>query len=264
MKVKTILEKIVKFKKVEIEKRKKFTPLKSFINNIPEERRDFKSALKKGNISIIAEIKRYSPSRGLLCEDFDHISIAKEYEKNGASAISVLTDSKYFWGKNTYLTDVKKEVNLPILRKEFIIDPYQIYESAYIGADAILLIAKILEFGQLEKFIALSKQLRMSCLLEVDSREELQKALATPAEIIGINNRNLETFQTSINTSLDLKKSIPEKYITVSESGIKKRIHIMSLEEAGFDSVLVGETLIKEQEIGKKLKELLGKKNERD
>jgi len=153
---------------------------------------------------------------------------------------------------------------LPILRKEFIIDPYQIYQSAYIGADAILLIAKLLEFEQLEEFIKIANQLGLSCLVEVDSRKELQKALATPAEIIGINNRNLETFQTSLEPSLDLRKFIPEKYITVSESGIKKREDIINLEEAGFDSVLVGETLIKEQEIGKKLKELLGKKNERD
>jgi indole-3-glycerol phosphate synthase len=259
MKPKTILDKIVTFKKVEIDKRKNFTPLKSFINKIPKERRDFKSALKKDDISIIAEIKRHSPSRGLLRENFDPEEIAKEYEKNGASAISVLTDSKFFWGSNFHLTDVKKKVNLPILRKDFIIDEYQIYESAYIGADAMLLIAKVLEVKQLEKFIHLAHQLNMVCLLEVDSKKELQKALATSAEIIGINNRNLETFQTSINTSTDLKKLIPEKYITVSESGIKNRIHINILEEAGFDSVLIGETLIKEQDIGKKLKELLGK-----
>jgi indole-3-glycerol phosphate synthase len=259
MKVKTILEKIVDFKKVEIEKRKIFTPLKSFITKIPNKRRDFKKALKKANISIIAEIKRHSPSRGMLREDFDHKSIAKEYEKNGASAISVLTDEKYFWGNNSYLTDVKQEANLPVLRKEFIINPYQIYESAYIEADAILLIAKILEFEQLEEFIKIAHQLGLSCLVEIDSKKELQKVLATTAEIIGVNNRNLETFQTSINTSTDLKKLIPKKYLTVSESGIKNRIHINILEEAGFDSALIGETLIKEQNIGKKLKELLGK-----
>ena len=259
MKVKTILERIINFKKVEVEKRKSFTPLKSFIDKIPKERRDFKSALKDGNISVIAEIKRHSPSRGLLCEEFDHISIAKVYEKNGASAISVLTDAKYFWGTNAYLTEVKKEVSLPVLRKEFILDPYQIYESAYIGADAILLITKILELGQLEEFIKIANQLGLSCLVEASSKKELQRVFTTSAEIIGINNRNLETFQTSINTSLDLKKSIPEKYITVSESGISERIHIGILEEAGFDSVLVGETLIKQQEIGKKLRELLGK-----
>jgi len=262
MKVKTILEKIVNFKKVEIEKRKNFTPLKSFIDKIPKERRDFKSALKKDTISIIAEIKSHSPSRGMLREDFDHKKIAKEYEEGGACAISVLTDAKYFWGKNTYLTDVKKEVSLPILRKEFIIDEYQIYESAYIGADAILLIAKILEFEELEKFINLAYHLGLSALVEVDSSKELQKALATPAEIIGINNRNLETFQTSLEPSLDLKKIIPQKCITISESGIKKREDVISLEEAGFNSILIGEALIKEKEIGKKLKELLGKKNE--
>lgn len=259
MKANTILDRIVKFKKVEIEKRKNFTPLESFIDKLPKEKRDFKSALKKDNISIIAEIKRHSPSKGLLREDFDHKSIAKEYEKNGASAISVLTDAKYFWGNNDYIMDIKKEVKLPVLRKEFIIDEYQIYQSAYIGADAILLIAKILDIEKLRKFIDLASQLKLSCLVEVDSQRELQKALATSAEIIGINNRNLETFHTSIENSLKLRKAIPEGYIAVSESGIKKREQIIALEEAGFDSVLIGETLIKEKEIGKKLRELLGK-----
>ncbi len=259
MKAKTILEKIVQFKKIEIEKRKIFTPLESFIDKIPDEKRNFKSALKKGNISVIAEIKRHSPSKGVLREDFNHKNIAKEYEKGGASAISVLTDAKYFWGNNDHLTDVKNEVKLPVLRKEFIIDEYQIYQSAYIGADAILLIAKILEIEQLKKFITLANKLGMACLLEIDSKKELQKALATPAEIIGINNRNLETFQTSIENSLSIKKAIPAELTTVSESGIKKREDIIALEEAGFDSVLIGETLIREKEIGKKLKELLEK-----
>jgi len=259
MKIKTILDKIVDFKKVEIEKRKNFTPLESFIDKIPKERRDFKKALKNNNITIIAEIKRHSPSRGVLRENFDHISIAKEYKKGGASAISVLTDSKFFRGNNEHLSEVKKEVNLPVLRKEFIIDEYQIYQSAYIGADAILLIAKILEFNQLKKFIELAHKLKMDCLVEVDSQKELQKVLSSPAEIIGVNNRNLETFQTSIENSLNLKKFIPEDLISVSESGIKKREEIMELEKAGFDSVLIGETLIIQKEIGKKLQELLGK-----
>jgi indole-3-glycerol phosphate synthase len=259
MKTNTILDRIVKFKKVEIDKRKNFTPLESFIDKISKEKRDFKKALKKGNISIIAEIKRHSPSRGILREDFNHKSIAKEYEKGGASAISVLTDAKFFWGNNEHLTEVKKKVNLPILRKEFIIDEYQIYQSAYMGADAILLIAKILELKELAKFLDLAKKLNMACLVEVHSKKELKKVFASSAEIIGINNRNLENFQTSIENSLSLKKEIPEKYITVSESGIKKREDLVALEEAGFDAVLIGETLIKEKEIGKKLKELLGK-----
>ncbi len=259
MKVKTILEKIVNFKKVETEKRKSFYPLKSFIDKIPKETRDFKKALKKDSISIIAEIKRHSPSKGVLIENFDHIKIGREYETNGASAISILTDAKYFWGKNSYLTDVKKEVELPILRKEFIVDEYQIYESAYIGADAILLISKILKVEQLQQFINLAHKLGLSCLVEVDSRTELQKVFATPAEIIGSNNRNLETFYTSLENSLGLKKLIPEKYISVSESGIKKREDITLLEEVGFNAALVGEILIRQKEIGKKLKELLGK-----
>jgi len=259
MKAKTILDKIIDFKKVEVEKKKDFTPLESFLDKIPEERRNFKKALKNNNITIIAEVKRHSPSRGVLKEKFDHIRIAKEYEKGGASAISVLTDAKFFWGNNEHLSEVKKEVKLPVLRKEFIIDEYQIYQSAYIGADAILLIARTLGFNQLEKFIELAHKLKMACLVEVDSQKELQKALSTPAEIIGINNRNLETFQTSIEKSLNLKKVIPEDRISVSESGIKKREDVIELEKAGFDSVLIGETLIIQKEIGKKIQELLGK-----
>lgn len=258
MKTKTILEKIVTFKKVEIEKRKSFTPLESFIDKIPKEKRDFKKALNQSNISIIAEIKRYSPSKGLLKDNFNHISIAKDYEKGGANAISVLTDSKYFWGNNNHLTDTRKTVNLPVLRKDFIIDEYQIYQSAYIGADAILLIARVLQLKELNRFLDLAKEHNMACLVEVHSKEELQKVLASSAEIIGINNRNLDNFQTSIEHSLNLKKSIPEKYITVSESGIKKREDILALQEAGFNSVLIGETLIKQKDIEKKLKELLG------
>jgi indole-3-glycerol phosphate synthase len=260
MKTKTILDKIVTFKKVETEKRKNFTPLKSFIDKIPEEKRDFKGALKKGNISIIAEIKRMSPSSGILRENFDHISIAKEYKTGGASAISILTDSKFFWGRNSFINEVKKEVDIPVLRKEFIIDEYQIYESAYIGADTILLIARILELEQLEKFIVLANRLGLSSLVEVYSKKELEKVLLTSAEIIGINNRNLETFQISIDNSIDLKKMIPDKYITVSESGIKTRADILKLEGAGFDAVLIGEILMKQKDIGKKLKELLGSK----
>ncbi len=259
MKTKTILEKIVTFKKVETEKRKSFAPLKLFIDKIPEERRDFKGALKKGNISIIAEIKRMSPSSGILRENFDHVSIAKEYKTNGAKAISILTDSKFFWGKNAFINEVKKEIDIPILRKEFIIDEYQIYESAYIGADAILLIARILELEQLERYINLANQLGLSSLVEVHSKEEIQKVLRTSAEIIGINNRNLETLQVSIDHSINSKKMIPDKYITVSESGIKTREDVLKLEEAGFDVVLVGEILMKQKDIGKKLKELLGK-----
>lgn len=259
MKTKTILDRIVKFKKVEIDKRKNFTPLESFIGKIPKEKRDFKSALKNDDISIIAEIKKHSPSRGILREDFDHKNIAKEYEKGGASAISVLTDAKFFWGNNDHLTDVKNEVCLPVLRKDFIVDEYQIYQSAYMGADAILLIARILTLKELIKFLELSRKFNMACLVEVHSKEELQKVFATSAEIIGINNRNLENFQTSIEHSLNLKKEIPGKYITVSESGVKKREDIIALEKAGFDSVLIGESLIKEKNVIEKLKELLGK-----
>ncbi|MEO0293271.1 MAG: indole-3-glycerol phosphate synthase TrpC [candidate division WOR-3 bacterium] len=256
---KNILKKILDFKKVEIEKRRSFIPLRTFIQKIPKETRDFKKALEGNKISLIAEIKRMSPSSGIIMENLDPIAIAREYESSGASAISIITDAKFFWGKDSDIPLVKGGVGLPILRKDFIIDEYQIYESAYLGADAILLIARILELEQLKKFIQLAKDLGLYPLVEIHKKEELQKVFSTEAEIIGINNRDLETFKTSIDNSINLKKFIPEKYITVSESGIKKREDVQILEEAGFNAILVGETLLREREPGEKIKELLGR-----
>lgn len=253
-----LLERIVSYKREEVEKRKSIMSAETLKRRKFLAVRDFKSVLEKEGLSIIAEIKRMSPSAGIIREDFNPTQIARTYEENGASAISVLTDRKFFGGSNDYVFAVKKEVTLPILRKEFIIDEYQIYESCHIGADAILLIARILTPVELDRFISIAKELGLACLVEIHTRDELGRVLSTITDIIGINNRDLDTFQTDIKTSLELKKLIPDRYITVSESGIKTREDVLKLEEAGFDAVLVGETLMRTKKSEDKLRELFG------
>jgi indole-3-glycerol phosphate synthase len=234
---------------IEILKRRKF-----------QEIRNLKSALKKDGISIIAEIKKMSPSAGVIKEFFEPIKLAKVYEKNGASAISILTDKRFFGGRNEFIIAVKKEVMLPVLRKDFIIDEYQIYESRWIGADAILLIARILTSDEMNRLINLAQDLGMTSLIEIYTENELEKVLSTPAKIIGINNRNLDTLEVNIENSLRLRRAIPSEYITVSESGIKSREDVLRIENAGFDAMLIGETLMKSENPDDKLKELLGRK----
>lgn len=258
----SILESIISYKKEEVQKRKLTLPLERIKHENFPNPRDFKSAFEKKTISIIAEIKRMSPSAGMIREDFNHVQIAKIYEENGASAVSVLTDNKFFGGTNDYLIEIKKEINLPVLRKEFVIDEYQIYESRWLGADAVLLIARILTHDEIDRFISLAKELGMACLVEVHTPSELKDVLSTSSEIVGINNRNLDTLAVGIKTSLELKRLVPKGYITVSESGIKNRGDVLRLQKSGFDGVLVGETLMRTKKIGDKLKELSGRNSE--
>ncbi len=213
--------------------------------------------LKKGNkIKFIAEVKKASPSAGIIREDFNYLNIAKEYEAGGASAISVLTDKEFFKGDLKYLSEIKKTVSLPVLRKDFIIDPYQIYEAKAAGADLVLLIARILTKEQIDTFLALTHKLGMESLVEVHDIDELNTVLETEASIIGINNRNLDTFETNIETTLQLCHLIPEEKIIVSESGIKTRADVLNLEKAGIDAILIGETLMRSQDITQKINEL--------
>ena len=199
-----------------------------------------------------------SPSAGFIRRDFNPIQLAKTYEENGARAISVLTDARYFGGSIDDILEVKITVNVPILRKEFIIDEYQIYESRFMGCDAVLLIAGILTSVQLKRFISIAREIGLACLIEVHKKNEIEEVLTTGAEIIGINNRNLDTLRVDIVTSLKLKRVIPEHYITVSESGIRTRRDVRRLEESGFHALLIGETLMKAEEPGNKLRELSG------
>ncbi len=257
----SILEKIVTVKREEVAGRKQTRPLPDLAAAIRTKppARDFRRALQGSACAIIAEIKRRSPSRGLLREDFDPIRIAAVYEQNGAAAISVLTDETFFGGSNADLSVVGSAVTLPVLRKDFIIDPYQVYETRAIGADALLLIAAILTERQLREYRDLAASLGMAALVEVHTRGELEKALAAGAEVIGINNRDLKTFQTDLQTTLALAPLIPADRIAVSESGIRNRQDIETLTKAGIRAFLIGETLIAAPEIGPKLLELLGK-----
>jgi indole-3-glycerol phosphate synthase len=243
-----ILDDIIETKRYEVAARKERRPraeLERALAALPPTR-DFKAALTAGG-AIIAEVKRRSPSCGLLRADFDPVRIAREYEEHGAAAVSVLTDETYFGGSDADLTAVKESIRLPVLRKEFIIDPYQILEARVIGADAILTCRE------------LAALLGMASLVEVHDREELDMALSAGTEIVGINNRNLRTFKTDIQTSLELAPLIPADRIVVSESGIRTRTEIETLAKAGVRAFLIGETLVTAPEIGTKLEELSGR-----
>ncbi|MDP1992198.1 MAG: indole-3-glycerol phosphate synthase TrpC [Syntrophales bacterium] len=254
-----ILDDIVKVKRREVAERKQTTSLSALtaaIGGMPPTR-DFRRAIGGGGCSIIAEVKRRSPSRGIIREDFDPVRIAGEYERHGAAAVSVLTDETFFGGSNRDLTVVKSAISLPVLRKEFIIDLWQIHETRAIGADALLLIAAILEENQLREYREIAASLGLASLVEVHDRTELEKVLSSGAEIIGINNRDLRTFTTDIGTSLTFAPLVPTDRIIVSESGIHSRVQIEILMKAGVRTFLIGETLVASPEIGMTLRGLL-------
>ncbi len=254
----TILDKIVEGKREALKLAKSRTPLAVLKERIARQKlRDFAGALRGKGVKLIAEMKKASPSKGVLCPDFNPVKLAQTYEQNGAAAISVLTEEKYFLGKLDYLTEIREKVNVPLLRKDFIFDEYQIYESAVYGADAILLITAILEKETLEEFLKISKDLKLSCLVEVHNEEELFKALLAGAEIIGINNRDLNTFKTDTNTTRRLRMLIPAENIVVSESGISSHDDMKKMKECKVNAVLVGEALVTAQDIPAKMKELL-------
>ena len=217
----------------------------------------FKKAIKReGKISLIAEIKQASPSAGILCKDFNHIELAKKIEKMKASAISVITEEDFFLGKINYIEEIKKISNLPIIRKDFILDEVQVLESRAVGADAILLIMGILDEKKLEYLYNLSKKLGMDVLVEVHTEKELKKVLKFGADIIGINNRNLHTFQVNLERSKNLVPFIPEGVVRVSESGISSLKEVLLLKGLGIDAVLVGSSFMTSEDIEGKLKEL--------
>ena len=254
-----ILDEIHAYKLKEVAENKELVSIES----LKERCKDVPDAIKSGTvlkrenrIKFIAEVKKASPSAGIIREDFNYIDIAKEYESGGASAISVLTDKEFFKGDIKYLSEIKETVSLPALRKDFIIDPYQIYEARAASADLVLLIARILTKEEIDAFLALSHELGMECLVEVHDNDELEKVLETEAVIIGINNRNLDTFETNLDTTLQLYHRIPDGKIVVSESGIKTRADVLVLEEAGIDAILIGETLMRSRNISQKIKEL--------
>jgi len=255
----TILQKILADKKLEVEERKRMVPLASLKDAITRrhETRGFASALKGSGLKLIAEVKKASPSKGVLKTNFDPVSLAITYQQSGASAISVLTDEKYFQGNLEYLFDIRQHVRIPLLRKDFIYDEYQVYESAAHDADAILLIVAILEQERLESLLELSHSLKLDCLVEVHNEAELMTALLAGANIIGINNRDLETFEVDTNTTRRLRLLIPEGNIVVSESGIKDRNDIRKIKQCKVNAVLIGEALVTAGDIPAKIKELM-------
>lgn len=256
-----ILDKIYSHKLKEVEEAKKLVSIESLkerCKGSPQTGKFGRAIRRDDGIKFIAEVKKASPSAGIIREDFNHVNIAMKYEAGGASAISVLTDKEFFMGNIRYLSEIKELVNVPVLRKDFVIDPYQIYEARAAGADSILLIARILTKEQIDTFLALAHELEMECLVEVHDKDELEKVMETEAAIIGINNRNLDTLETNLETTFQLYTLIPEGKIIVSESGIKTRADILKLEEAGIDAILIGETLMRSKDIFLKTKELFG------
>jgi indole-3-glycerol phosphate synthase len=262
--MKTILDEIVAAKQQELKETEQVCPLTDLEKMLPglPPVRDFGAALRGGHdrtITIIAEVKKASPSKGIICEQFHPVEIACQYQENGAAALSVLTEERYFLGSLDYMQQIKEATAIPVLRKDFIFDPYQLYEARVRGADAVLLIAALLERGQLSDLMALCTRLSLSYLLEVHNERELETALGLDAYIIGINNRDLNTFTTDIRTSLRLGRLIPRGKIIVSESGIGCREDIIKLQDAGVDAFLIGEMFMKENKPGNKLRELMGK-----
>ena len=208
----------------------------------------FEKALQKEGMSFICEIKKASPSKGLIAKDFPYQKIAKEYEEAGAAAISCLTEPYYFQGQNQYLEEISKIVSIPILRKDFTVDPYMIYEAKVLGASAILLICAILTDDELKKYLDLAHSLGLSALIEAHTEEEVERALRCGGRIIGVNNRNLKTFQVDIKTSHKLRKLVPDNYLFVAESGIRTADDIYELYQNGTDAVLIGETLMRAED----------------
>jgi len=254
-----MLNRIIAEKREEVEQRKKDVPVSSLKERIARRQAplDFAHVLSGGSTCLIAEVKRASPSRGLLCPNFDPVELAKTYAQGGAAAISVLTEANYFQGNIEHLAAIREEVRLPLLRKDFIFDQYQIYESGAYGADALLLIVAILSQEQLEGLLSLSRSLGLSCLVEVHNEDEVERALLSGAKIIGINNRDLNTFKVDINTTRRLCSLIPEKRIVVSESGIRSRGDVEKLKGWGVNAVLVGETLVTAGDILTRMRELI-------
>ena len=255
------LSEILAQKKKEVEQHKGALPQKELLLAMEslDARRNFAQAISDPHhIGLIAEIKRKSPSAGILCKNFDPERIARIYEANGAAAISVLTDENFFGGNLGHLKEAKKSSTLPILRKDFIIDEYQIYESAYYGADAILLIANILTEGEIRKFQSVAKDLGVGILVEVHSEEDMSKALSAKSAVIGINNRDLHTFKVDLETTSNLIRMIPEGARIVSESGIKRFEDVMFLKSLGVSAVLIGEAFMKSNDIGSEVRQVMG------
>jgi indole-3-glycerol phosphate synthase len=269
-----ILQQIVATKHQEVAARKISMPveeLKRRIADLPRPRNFFYAVTTNSGkeLNLIAEVKKASPSAGVIRPEFDPVAIARIYQDNGADALSVLTDEKYFQGKLEYIAQIKQKVRLPILRKDFIIDPYQVYEARAAGADAILLIAECLDISQLSDLQILATELNMTCLLEVHDMENLIRVrdhiIGFPMKrysLLGINNRDLRTFKTDIATTLRMAELVEDRGVLVSESGIHSHEHVKKLAKAGVAAVLVGESLMRSPDIGRAVRQLMTGRDE--
>jgi indole-3-glycerol phosphate synthase len=257
----SILDQIVSTKRQEIEQAKSHLPLRELraaLRDAPPVR-DFFEALRDGtSIRLIAEIKRASPSQGLIRPDFDPVAIATDYEQAGAACLSVLTDVKHFQGSLDYLRQVRLQSRIPVLRKDFILDEYQLVEARAAGADAVLLIAECLDDCQLRKLHNETLELGMTPLIELYEPENLPRVLEAGATLIGINNRNLRTFEVDLEHTLRLRPAVPSDCLLVAESGVHTRADVLRLEHAGVDAMLVGESLMRQRDIQAAVRALLG------
>jgi indole-3-glycerol phosphate synthase len=255
-----ILSRIIEDQRRVVEEAKRLTPPEELVKkaNTISAKSAFKRNLSRPrHINLIAEIKKASPSKGIIRGDFNPVKIAITYEANGASAISILTNERFFEGKLEHIKSVKERVSIPILRKDFIIDEYQIYETVVAGADAILLIAEILSSAELARFHSMAKELGLDALVEVHNEENIEKALAANADIIAINNRDLHTFKVEIGVTQRLIRLIPREKVIVSESGIKTHEDVMFLKSLGVNAVLIGEAFMESDDIALKMREIM-------
>ena len=258
----TYLKKILETTRISVSERKKISPLSKLESRSVdvESTRGFKNSLiksvEKNNIAVIAEMKKASPSLGLIRKEYEPEELAQHYAKANAACLSVLTDEPFFQGSIEHLTSVRKSVDLPLLRKDFIIDEYQVYESRFQGADCILLIAAALTQNQLKDYYQLAIELKLDVLVEVHTYEEVEKALSINANLIGINNRNLKTFEVDLETTKHLTQYIPQEVLVVSESGIKTREDVQKICSYGVSIFLVGEAFMKADNPGRELKNI--------
>ncbi len=257
----TVLDEICDKKRRHIERKKSYIALSDLKSKSQEQSptRGFIRTLKSQNPALIAEVKKASPSKGIIREDFDPVAIAKTYESNGAACLSVLTDEPYFQGHDDYLIAIRAAVNIPILRKDFMLDIYQVYEARAMGADCILLIMAALDDTQAAELYDLATSLELDTLFEVHDETELERCLELAPKMVGVNNRNLKTLEVDLATGMNLALSIPQDVLRVAESGINDYETVETFAAAGFNAFLIGESLMRESDIGHATRKILGK-----
>ncbi|MCL1913043.1 MAG: indole-3-glycerol phosphate synthase TrpC [Eubacteriaceae bacterium] len=257
-----ILDEIAMRTRERINEKKKELPLDELVGIATAKPIDgsypFEKALASSGISFICEVKKASPSKGLIAESFPYAQIAREYEAAGAAAISVLTEPFYFLGDDSYLKEIAEIVDIPVMRKDFVVDPYMVYEAKVLGASAVLLICSILDETQLREYLTLAQNLGLSALVEAHTEEEVAAAVSAGARIVGVNNRDLKTFEVDLTVSSRLRKLVPPNLLFIAESGIRNADDINELRSYGVDGVLIGETLMRSQDKAAEIQKLRG------